>query len=86
MNKVFTQNGRTDYVYWQTEDKKLEKINKLIEDICRNGNSSLGKPEPLLGGLTGFWSRRINEKDRLVYKIDEQNVYIISCRYHYADH
>ena len=82
MNKVFTKNGWDDYIYWQTEDKKtLKKINKLIEDICRNGNSGLGKPEPLLGDLSGFWSRRINEKDRLVYKIDEQNVYIISCRY-----
>ena len=87
MNKVFTQNGWTDYIYWQTEDKKtLKKINKLIEDICRNGNSGLGKPEPLLCELSGFWSRRINEKDRLVYKIDEQNVYIISCKYHCADH
>ena len=84
MNKVFTQNGWDDDIYWQTEDKKtLKKINKLIEDICRNGNSGLGKPEPLLDDLSGFWSRRINEKDRLVYKIDEQNVYILSCRYHY---
>lgn len=84
MNKVFTKNGREDYIYWQTEDKKtLKKINKLIEDICRNGNSGIGKPEPLLRDLSGFWSRRINEKDRLVYKIDEKNVYIISCRYHY---
>lgn len=84
MNKVFTKNGREDYIYWQTEDKKtLKKINKLIENICRNGNSGIGKPEPLWGDLSGFWSRRINEKDRLVYKIDEKNVYIISCRYHY---
>lgn len=84
MNKVFTKNGWEDYIYWQTEDKKtLKKINKLIEDICRNGNSGIGKPELLLGDLSGFWSRRINEKDRLVYKIDEKNVYIISCRYHY---
>lgn len=87
MNKVFTQNAWADYIYWQTEDKKtLKKINKLIEDVCRNRNSGLGKPEPLLGDLSGFWSRRINEKDRLVYKIDEKNVYIISCKYHYADH
>lgn len=87
MNKVFTQNAWADYIYWQTEDKKtLKKINKLIEDVCRNGNSGLGKPEPLSGDLSGFWSRRINEKDRLVYKIDEKNVYIISCKYHYADH
>lgn len=83
MNKVFTENGWADYSYWQTEDKKtLKKINKRIEDICRNGNSGLGKPEPLLGDFAGFWSRRINEKDRLVYKIDEQNVYIISCKFY----
>ena len=70
MNKVFTKNGWEDYIYWQTEDKKtLKKINKLIEDICRNGNSGIGKPEPLLGDLSGFWSRRINEKDRLVYRL-----------------
>ena len=84
MNKVFTKNGREDYIYWQTEDRKtLKKINKLIEDICRNGNTGIGKPEPLLVDLSGFWSRRVNEKDRLVYKIDEKNIYIISCRYHY---
>ena len=87
MNKVFTKNGWDDYIYWQTEDRKtLKKINKLIDDICRNGNSGIGKPEPLVGDLSGFWSRRINEQDRLVYKIDAQNVYILSCRYHYSDH
>ena len=55
------------------------------EDICRNGNDGIGKPEPLLGNLSGFWSRRINDKDRLVYKIDSDNVYILACRYHYSD-
>lgn len=86
MNKVFTANGWKDYVYWQTEDKKtLKKINVLIEDICRNGNEGLGKPEPLAGHLSGFWSRRINDKERLIYKIDENNVYILACRYHYTD-
>lgn len=86
MNKVFTDNGWIDYVYWQTEDKKtLRKINSLIDDISRNGNEGLGKPESLSGNLSGFWSRRINDKDRLVYKIDESNLYILSCRYHYND-
>ena len=86
MNKIFTDNGWKDYVYWQTEDRKtLKKINSLIEDVCRNGNEGLGKPEPLMGNLVGFWSRRINDKDRLIYKIDETNVYILSCRYHYSD-
>ena len=86
MNKVFTQNGWKDYVYWQTEDKKiLKKINSLIEDICRNGNEGIGKPEPLIGNLAGFWSRRINDKHRLIYKIDGNNVYVLACKYHYGD-
>ena len=86
MNKVFTSNGWEDYIYWQTEDKKtLKKRNTLLKDIDRNGNEGIGKPEPLIGNLSGFWSRRINEKDRLIYKIDEYNIYILSCRYHYSD-
>ena len=84
MNKVFTQNAWEDYTYWETEDRKtLKRINKLIDDICRSGNEGIGKPEPLLGNLSGFWSRRINEQDRLIYRIDEENIYIISCRFHY---
>ena len=86
MNKVFTSNGWEDYIYWQTEDKKtLQNINTLLKDIDRNGNEGIGKPEPLIGNLSGFWSRRINEKDKLIYKIDEYNIYILSCRYHYSD-
>ena len=77
MNKIFTDNGWKDYVYWQTEDRKtLKKINNLIDDICRNGNVGIGKPEPLTGNLVGFWSRRINDKERLIYKVDSGNVYI----------
>ncbi|MEI6603346.1 MAG: Txe/YoeB family addiction module toxin [Clostridia bacterium] len=86
MNKIFTVNGWQDYIYWQTEDKKtLKKINQLIEDISRNGNMGIGKPEALSGDLAGFWSRRINDKDRLIYKIDDKNVSIIACRYHYEE-
>ncbi len=86
MNKVFADTGWEDYLYWQTEDRKtLKKINQLIKDICRNGNEGIGKPEPLTGNLAGFWSRRINDKDRLIYRIDENNVYILACRYHYGD-
>ena len=81
MNKVFADTGWEDYTYWQTEDRKtLKKINQLINDICRNGNEGIGKPEPLSGNLSGYWSRRINDKDRLIYKIDEENVYILACR------
>lgn len=86
MNKVFTKNGWDDYVYWQMEDRKaLRKINQLIEDIVRNGNEGKGKPEALSGNMAGFWSRRINDKDRLIYKIDQEHIYILACRYHYGD-
>lgn len=84
MNAVFTEKAWEDYVHWQTEDKKtLKRINILIADIKRNGYEGLGKPEPLKYDFAGFWSRRINEVDRLIYKIDEHNVYIIQCRFHY---
>lgn len=86
MNKYFTDNGWQDYLYWQTEDKKtLKKINSLLKDIDRNGNEGIGKPESLTGDLSGYWSRRINDKDRLIYSIDENNIYVLSCRYHYSD-
>ena len=91
MNKVFADTGWEDYLYWQTEDRKtLKKINQLINDIVRNGNSGIGKPEPLRGNLSGYWSRRINDKDRLIYRIDESNIYILlqyilACRYYYGD-
>ncbi len=86
MNKIFTENGWQDYVYWQGEDRKtLKKINQLLADISRHGNTGLGKPEPLSGNLAGFWSRRINDRDRLIYRTDRENIYILSCRYHCDD-
>ncbi len=86
VNKVFADTGLEDYLYWQTEDRKtLKKINQLIYDIARNRNNGLGKPVPLRGNLAGFWSRRINDKDRLIYKTDDNNIYILACRYHYGD-
>lgn len=86
MNKVFADTGWEDYLYWQTEDRKtLKKINQLVNDIARNGNDGIGKPEALSGNLSGYWSRRINDKDRLIYRIDENNIYILACRYHYGD-
>ena len=85
MNKVFTDNGWKDYVYWKTEDRKtLKKINRLIEDICRNGNEGIGKPEPLVGEK-GKWSRRINGADRLVYSVDDRGVNVYQCKGHYDD-
>ena len=57
----------------------------LLEDISRNGNDGIGKPESLIGNLSGFWIRRINDKERLIYKIDNDNIYILACRHHYND-
>ena len=86
MNKVFTDNGWKDYEYWQTEDRKtLKKINNLLQDIERNGNIGIGKPEPLTGNLSGYWSRRVSDKDRLIYRIDDKNIFILACRFHYGD-
>lgn len=86
MNKAFTDIGWEDYLYWQTEDRKtLRKINTLLKDIERNGNEGIGKPEPLTEDLSGFWSRRINQKDRLIYALEMDQIIIIACRYHYDD-
>lgn len=75
-----------DYIYWQTQNKKtLKRINQLIKDISRNPFEGIGKPEPLRGTLTGFWSRRIDKEHRLVYAIEENSVLLISCRGHYDD-
>ncbi len=87
MNKIFTDNGWEDYLYWETEDRKiLKKINLLLEDIERNGNTGIGKPEPLTGNLSGLWSQRISDRDRLIYSLAEENIYILSCRTHYGEH
>ena len=86
MNKVWFDEAWEDYLFWQSQDKKtLKRINALMKDIERGNFDGIGKPEPLTGNLTGFWSRRINDKDRLIYKIDESNVYILACRYHCGD-
>ncbi len=84
MNKIFSDKAWEHYGYWQITDKKvLKKLNELIKDIDRNGNEGIGKPEPLKYELTGYWSRRITDADRLVYKIDDENIYIASCKGHY---
>ena len=75
-----------EYLEWQSEDKKtLKKINTLIKDIQRNGNKGIGKPEPLKNEMDGWWSRRIDENNRLVYKISTDNLIIASCKGHYDD-
>jgi toxin YoeB len=83
MNKIFSDIAWEQYLYWQSEDKMiLRKINELIKDIERNRNSGLGKPEPLKHELSGYWSRRITDVHRLIYSIDEDNIYIVSCKGH----
>ena len=85
MRKIWDDSAWADYLYWQTQDKKtLKRINELIKDIERNGNLGIGKPEPLKGNLSGLWSRRIDEYNRLVYRIREDMIEIVSCRDHYG--
>jgi len=73
-----------DYQYWQNQDRKtLKRINMLLRDTMRSPFDGIGKPEALRENLSGFWSRRINEKHRLVYTIDRDDLVIIACRYHY---
>ncbi len=84
MNKKFSTYGWDDYTEWIVEDRKIiKKINELIKDIERNGNEGMGKPEPLKHDLAGYWSRRITDKDRLVYRVDDDTIYIIGCKGHY---
>jgi toxin YoeB len=80
----WTDESWNDYLYWQTQDKKtLKRINKLINDVKRSPFEGIGKPEPLKENLSGFWSRRIDDINRLVYTVDDNVITIISCRYHY---
>jgi len=81
---VFTENAWEDYLYWQKVDKKeVKKINTLIKDIKREPFHGIGKPEPLKYDLAGYWSRRIDQEHRLVYKIIGEELQIFTCRYHY---
>ncbi|TDR76437.1 Txe/YoeB family addiction module toxin [Paludibacterium purpuratum] len=74
-----------DYLYWQQKDaKKMEEINRLLEECKKDPFRGTGKPEPLKGSLTGFWSRRIDREHRLVYLPEDGNIYVVACRYHYA--
>ena len=86
MNKMFSDNAWQDFLLWMREDRKTaKKIASLLADIERNGNQGLGKPESLKGNLSGYWSRRISEKDRLIYRFDETTIYIAACKGHYGD-
>nr|WP_294792523.1 Txe/YoeB family addiction module toxin [uncultured Mucilaginibacter sp.] len=84
MRIIFLDDAWDDYLYWQNTDKALlKKINALIKEIERQPFEGHGKPEPLRHNLAGWWSRRINLEHRIVYKIDEDAIVILQCRYHY---
>ena len=86
MRKIWHDDAWEEYLDWQTQDKKtLKKINSLIRDIDRNGYCCTGKPEPLRGEWTGFWSVRIDEKNRLVFRISDNVIEIAQCGSHYGD-
>jgi toxin YoeB len=81
---IFSEHAREDYLYWQRTDRKiLERINKLIKEIQRSPFEGTGKPEPLRHGLSGYWSRRINEEHRIVYKEESHSLLIAQLKYHY---
>ena len=86
MKLLWEDRAWSDYLYWQTQDKKtLKRINALIKDIQRSPYQGIGKPEPLRGNLSGWWSRRIDETNRIVYYEHGYVIYIISCLGHYDD-
>ena len=87
MGLVWDDGAWEEYLRWQTQDRRiLKRINRLLRNIQRNGNTGIGRPEPLRYNLAGYWSRRITEEHRLVYRIDEHgNILIASCRQHYED-
>ena len=84
MKITFSLNAWEDYLSWQQQDKKmLNKINQLIKDIQRTPFEGIGKPEPLKYDLSGFWSRRIDREHKLVYQVQDNEILIYSCKYHY---
>ena len=84
MKIIFVDESWEDYLYWQKTDRKiLERINNLVKDISRNPYSGLGKPEPLKYKYQGFWSRRITEEHRLIYRVVDEEIQIAKYRFHY---
>ena len=84
MNKLFSDKAWSDIMEWMREDRKIiKKIDAMLSDIERNGNSGMGKPEALRHELSGYWSRRITEKDRLIYRFDDSTIYVAACKGHY---
>lgn len=86
MRKIWFDEAWDDYLYWQTQDRKtLKRINMLLKDIVRENFGGIGKPEPLKGDMSGFWSRRIDDVNRLVYRISGNVIEIVSCKGHYEN-
>ena len=84
MKLIFAEKAWEDYLYWQKTDKKiLNRINALIKDIKRDPFDGIGKPEPLKHALSGYWSRRINDEHRIVYKMQQDSLLVAQLRYHY---
>jgi toxin YoeB len=84
MKLIFAENAWEDYLYWQRANKKLlKRINLLIQDIQRSPFDGIGKPEPLKHALSGYWSRRVNDEHRIVYKVADDSLFIAQLRYHY---
>lgn len=80
----FLSGAWEDYIYWHGQDKKtLSRINSLLTEAARSPFNGTGKPEPLVGNLSGYWSRRIDQINRLVYRADDDELVVLSCRYHY---
>ena len=86
MTLLWDDSAWEDYVWWQEHQNRkiVHRINTLIQDIQRNGNEGIGKPEPLRNELSGYWSRRIDDEHRLVYKIHGDQIWIAQCRFHYT--
>jgi len=86
MNKIWSDKSWDDYLYWQKQDKKtLKKINRLIKEIERDHFNGIGKPEPLKHELSGWWSRHIDDTNRIVYRVKENSLEISQCKGHYDD-
>ncbi len=84
MRLIFSEHAWEDYLYWQRNDRKtLERINRLIKEIQRSPYEGMGKPEPLKHSLSGYWSRRITDEHRIVYKVEKNALLIAQIRYHY---